>query len=181
MSRSSCTCTSSAQSVGGPRAGETCGDIELRTHVDPVPHPCRPTSAPVLNRSYLIIGPSSIRMWGTPRGPIPQPDRNPPSIRHFRPLIPAHGGRRLHSASIADRPSQAFNTVTGQCVFPAYAAARPHHAGRRLVIPVAVTAGDKIEGLRRWASGRCLSADRAGVYSRGEPSGARVRRVVRVG
>ena len=34
------------------------------------------------------------------------------------------------------------------------------------VVPVAVTAGDKIEGLRHWASGRCLSADRAGVYSR---------------
>jgi SpoVK/Ycf46/Vps4 family AAA+-type ATPase len=36
------------------------------------------------------------------------------------------------------------------------------------VVPVAVTAGDKIEGLRQWASGRCLSADRAGVYSRSE-------------
>jgi len=47
-------------------------------------------------------------------------------------------------------------------------------------VPVAVTAGDKIEGLRHWASGRCLSADRAGVYSRGEgASGSRVRRVVR--
>jgi len=34
------------------------------------------------------------------------------------------------------------------------------------VVPVAVTAGDKIEQLRQWASGRCLSADRAGVYSR---------------
>jgi hypothetical protein len=34
------------------------------------------------------------------------------------------------------------------------------------VVPVAVTAGDKIEGLRQWASGRCLSADRAGAYSR---------------
>ena len=31
------------------------------------------------------------------------------------------------------------------------------------VVPVAVTAGDKIEALRQWASGRCLSADRAGV------------------
>ena len=31
------------------------------------------------------------------------------------------------------------------------------------VVPVAVTAGDKFEGLRQWASGRCLSADRAGV------------------
>ena len=48
------------------------------------------------------------------------------------------------------------------------------------VVPVAVTAGDKIEGLRQWASGRCLSADRAGVYSRTEgASGSRVRRVVR--
>ena len=48
------------------------------------------------------------------------------------------------------------------------------------VVPVAITAGDKIEGLRQWASGRCLSADRAGVYSRSEGvSGGRVRRVVR--
>ena len=48
------------------------------------------------------------------------------------------------------------------------------------VVPVAVTAGDKIEGLRQWASGRCLSADRAGVYSRSEASGGgRVRKMVR--
>jgi hypothetical protein len=48
------------------------------------------------------------------------------------------------------------------------------------VVPVAVTAGDKIEGLRNWASGRCLSADRAGVYWRSEGGGGgRVRRVVR--
>ena len=52
------------------------------------------------------------------------------------------------------------------------------------VVPVAVTAGDRIEALRQWASGRCLSADRAGVYSRPEAGGGgggRVRRVVRVG
>jgi SpoVK/Ycf46/Vps4 family AAA+-type ATPase len=48
------------------------------------------------------------------------------------------------------------------------------------VVPVAVTAGDKIESLRQWASGRCLSADRAGVYSRAAGvSGVRVRGVVR--
>ena len=47
------------------------------------------------------------------------------------------------------------------------------------VVPVAVTAGAKIEGLRQWASGRCLSADRVGVYSRSEAGGGRVRRVVR--
>ncbi len=38
------------------------------------------------------------------------------------------------------------------------------------VVPVAVTAGDKIEGLRQWASGRCLSADRLVEFSvRQEP------------
>ncbi len=31
------------------------------------------------------------------------------------------------------------------------------------VVPVAVTAGDKIESLRQRAFGRCLSADRVGV------------------
>ncbi len=55
---------------------------------------------------------------------------------------------------------------------------RPTMAGRN-VVPVAVTAGDKIESLRQWASGRCLSADRAGVYSRAEQAGARGRRIVR--
>jgi len=33
---------------------------------------------------------------------------------------------------------------------------------RKPVVPGAVTAGDKIEALRQWASGRCLWADRAG-------------------
>ena len=31
-------------------------------------------------------------------------------------------------------------------------------------VPVSVTAGDAVERLRKWASGRCLSADRAGIY-----------------
>ncbi len=47
------------------------------------------------------------------------------------------------------------------------------------VVPVAVTAGDKIEGLRQWASGRCLSANRAGMYSRSEVGSGRVQRMVR--
>jgi hypothetical protein len=34
------------------------------------------------------------------------------------------------------------------------------------IVPVAVTAGESVEKLRQWASGRCLSADRAGIYSR---------------
>jgi hypothetical protein len=47
------------------------------------------------------------------------------------------------------------------------------------VVPVAVTAGDKIGTLRQWASGRCLSADRASGYSRPEVDGGRARRVMR--
>jgi hypothetical protein len=34
------------------------------------------------------------------------------------------------------------------------------------IVPVAITAGESVEKLRQWASGRCLSADRPGVYSR---------------
>ena len=49
------------------------------------------------------------------------------------------------------------------------------------VVPVAVTAGDKIERLRQWASGRCLSADLPGIYSRESEAvrNSRVRRVMR--
>ena len=43
------------------------------------------------------------------------------------------------------------------------------------IVPVAVTAGESVERLRNWASGRCLSADRPGIYTRGtgrvEPAG----------
>jgi SpoVK/Ycf46/Vps4 family AAA+-type ATPase len=35
------------------------------------------------------------------------------------------------------------------------------------IVPVAVTAGESIEKLRTWASGRCLAADRPGLYTRG--------------
>jgi hypothetical protein len=40
------------------------------------------------------------------------------------------------------------------------------------IVPVAVTAGESVERLRSWASGRCLSADRPGIYTRGnDPAG----------
>ena len=39
--------------------------------------------------------------------------------------------------------------------------------------------GRQDESRRQWASGRCLSADRAGVYSGAEQAGARGRRIVR--
>jgi SpoVK/Ycf46/Vps4 family AAA+-type ATPase len=32
------------------------------------------------------------------------------------------------------------------------------------VVPISATAGESVEKLRQWASGRCLSADRAGIY-----------------
>lgn len=35
------------------------------------------------------------------------------------------------------------------------------------IVPVAVTAGEAVERLRTWASGRCLDADRPGLYTRG--------------
>jgi SpoVK/Ycf46/Vps4 family AAA+-type ATPase len=43
------------------------------------------------------------------------------------------------------------------------------------IVPVAVTAGESVERLRTWASGRCLSADTAGIYQRSGSSGGRRR------
>src|SRR5262249_4517291 len=37
------------------------------------------------------------------------------------------------------------------------------------VVPIAITAAESVERLRTWASGRCLSADRPGIYRREEP------------
>src|SRR3954471_15030695 len=34
------------------------------------------------------------------------------------------------------------------------------------IVPVSVTAGESVERLRNWARGRCLSADRPGLYTR---------------
>lgn len=48
------------------------------------------------------------------------------------------------------------------------------------VVPVAATAAESVERLRTWASGRCLSADRPGLYVRsGSASGSTRRRVAR--
>ncbi len=38
----------------------------------------------------------------------------------------------------------------------------------RNVVPVSVTASESVERLRNWASGRCLSADRPGIYTRNQ-------------
>ena len=46
------------------------------------------------------------------------------------------------------------------------------------IVPVAVTAGEAVERLRQWASGRCLAADRPGLYTRGNGAGPKPGRNV---
>jgi SpoVK/Ycf46/Vps4 family AAA+-type ATPase len=42
----------------------------------------------------------------------------------------------------------------------------PLTAAAQNVVPIARTAGESVERLRTWATGRCLSADRPGIYQR---------------
>ena len=51
----------------------------------------------------------------------------------------------------------------------------PLVAAAQNVVPVAITAAEAVERLRRWAGGRCLSADVAGIYDPGA-TGATHRR-----
>jgi hypothetical protein len=54
----------------------------------------------------------------------------------------------------------------------------PLTAAAQNVVPVAVTAAESVERLRSWASGRCLSADRSGIYAHQAAAGTRRRRKV---
>jgi hypothetical protein len=47
------------------------------------------------------------------------------------------------------------------------------------IVPVAVTAGESVERLRSWAGGRCLDADRPGLYTRGTGNSIKPGRSVR--
>ena len=47
------------------------------------------------------------------------------------------------------------------------------------IVPVAVTSGEAVERLRSWAAGRCLSADRPGLYTRAVEVAAKPGRNVR--
>ena len=47
----------------------------------------------------------------------------------------------------------------------------------RNVVPVAVTAAETVGRLREWASGRCLDADRPGIYTNGQAKPKRRRRI----
>ena len=93
----------------------------ISTHPDQVQHSRRPTSAPVLNRFNSSISSffsSSIYLWDTPRGPIPQPYRSPPLVRDFRPLIPTHGDRRLHGRLDGQSPAVGLHDRHQPRTFP---------------------------------------------------------------
>jgi SpoVK/Ycf46/Vps4 family AAA+-type ATPase len=49
----------------------------------------------------------------------------------------------------------------------------PLSAAAQNIVPVARTSAESVARLRQWASGRCLSADRAGIYDAGAGTGAR--------
>jgi SpoVK/Ycf46/Vps4 family AAA+-type ATPase len=49
------------------------------------------------------------------------------------------------------------------------------------IVPVAVTAAESIERLRNWASGRCLCADRPGLFTRDDVGGGAAGRKVHRG
>lgn len=55
----------------------------------------------------------------------------------------------------------------------------PLSAAAQNVVPIARTAGETIERLRQWASGRCLSADRPGIYQSTPASDGPRRRIGR--
>jgi len=46
------------------------------------------------------------------------------------------------------------------------------------IVPVAVTAAESVDQLRNWASGRCLSADTTGIYTRASGPKAKSRRKI---
>jgi len=46
-------------------------------------------------------------------------------------------------------------------------------------VPVAATAAEAVERLRTWASGRCLDADRGGIYTRQIEKATSRRKVTR--
>jgi hypothetical protein len=47
------------------------------------------------------------------------------------------------------------------------------------IVPVAVTAGESVERLRSWAAGRCLAADRSGLFTRATEAALKTGRNVR--
>ena len=73
-------------------------------------------------------------------------------------LIPSNGGRAIVDFTGAEVKS---------CCRLAALLDLPLIEAAQNIVPVAVTAGEAVERLRSWASGRCLAADRPGLYTRG--------------
>jgi hypothetical protein len=98
-----------------------------------------------------------------------------------RPLVLGPHEGQLFGSLLGKSPQNAWNRAKiKSCYRLAWLLDVPLVQAAQNVVPVAVIAGDKIESLRQWASGRCLWADRAGLYLRSEGgSGGRLRRVVR--
>jgi len=146
----------------------------------PVQHVCRPPSTPMLNRFFLLSisffsSPLLILCMGYPSRHSPQSDRSPPICPGFST---PDSGSRLQAAPWS--PRWLIGLPSAPKPSPAKDFSSPGSPrSAQNVVPVAVTAGDKIEGLRQWASGRCLSADRGSVYSRAEVGVGRGRRVMR--
>ena len=100
-----------------------------------------------------------------------------------RPARPAREGGDLADVPAAvrarRRPASARPTATGPaprsqaCCRLAALLDVPLLEAATNIVPVAVTAGESVERLRNWAGGRCLSADRPGIYARGSPDARR--------
>ena len=80
--RSPWACTSSPQSVGGPRVEKTGVGNNLRIHAYLHQHRCRPTSAPMLNRYILFDSYFSIFLPSTYGVPLVAPFLIPIEARH---------------------------------------------------------------------------------------------------
>ncbi len=171
--------------AAGPSHSILPGDPTYSCLPPPPPTPTRPP----------LTGPQRSR------SPTPPPRPNAPPPTGSAPLLYPSGSRSPGSAP-AGRSFQRSETRRPGCSMPIGNSSRPddtNWTGAEIrsccrvaslldvplvqatqnVVPVAVTASDKIEGLRHWASGRCLSADRGEVYSRPDVGGGKVRRVVR--
>jgi hypothetical protein len=46
------------------------------------------------------------------------------------------------------------------------------------IVPISATAGESVQKLRDWASGRCLSADVPGIFTRPGTRGKKTRRSI---
>lgn len=53
----------------------------------------------------------------------------------------------------------------------------PLKAAAQNVVPIANTAKESIDGLRSWASGRCIDAQKGGIYKHSEPKSKSRRRI----